>query len=470
MIDDTELCYLPALEVAARIRRQELSPVEVCEAALARVQAIDDRVHAFVTLDADGALAAARAAEAAVSRGDQLGPLHGVPVSVKDLFPTAGLRTTYGSKFFEHYFPDVDTPAATRLRAAGAVILGKTNTPHFGHKDMSDNLVAPATRNPWKLDRTSGGSSGGAAAAVAAGMGPLALGSDGAGSIRIPSALCGIYGLKPSFGRVPYWPNADFWAARSHIGPITRTVRDAAAMLSVMAGADPADPLTIDAPSQDYLAACDGDLRGLRVAWSPDFGYAPVDPEVRHLTAAAAARFTELGSEVKEVNPNWDDPREWHAILYQVSIAARLAGRADERPDWIEPSLAEIIEQGRRVLLADYGAAMLARSQFYEQARRFMARYDLLLCPAMPCGAWPYDGTQAEIDGHPTPSMFDRLQFMYPFNLTGWPAATVPCGFTSEGLPVGLQIVAGWHQDALCLRASAAFEAVQPWAAARPAL
>ncbi|HEY3109973.1 MAG TPA: amidase family protein, partial [Chloroflexota bacterium] len=423
-----------------------------------------------VTLDVERAREAARAAEAALTRGERLGPLHDIPVSIKDLEPTAGLRTTYGSKFFEQNVPDFDGAVAGRLRAAGAIVFGKTNTPHFGHKDMCDNLVMAATRNPWKLDRTSGASSGGAGAAVASGLGPIAHGSDGAGSIRIPSALCGVFGLKPSFGLVPYWPNPDFWAARSHNGPMARTVRDAALMLDAIAGPDPRDPTTIGGPADDHLATCDGGVRGRRVAWSADFGYAAVDPEVRRATEAAAGRFEELGCRVEAVDPGWDDPGPWHAVLYQASIAARNADRAAERPDWIEPSLMELIEGGRRVSSTELARAQLARTTFYEQARRFMEGYDLLLTPQMPCVAWSYQRGPSEIGGRPTPTMFDRLPFTFPFNLTGWPAASVPCGFDSEGLPIALQIVAPWRQDALCLRAAAAFEAIQPWASHRPTL
>jgi len=256
--DTAELSFTPATELARRIRDRELSPVELLDAVLARVEAVDPRVHAFVTLDAERARDAARQAEAAVLAGAEQGLLHGLPVSVKDLDPVAGVRLTFGSRFYEDNVPKRDGTVAERLRAAGAVIFGKTNTPAFGHKDMCDNLLGPATRNPWDLERTSGASSGGAGAAVAAGLGPLAHGSDGAGSIRIPSALCGVFGLKPSYGRVAHWPAADLWGARSHPGPMARTVRDAALLLTAIAGPDPRDPLSIDSPPEDYVAACDG--------------------------------------------------------------------------------------------------------------------------------------------------------------------------------------------------------------------
>src|SRR5262252_2106364 len=271
-METTDLCFTPATELAAMIRRRTLSPVELMDAVLARIEALNPRLNAYLTVDAERAREQAKVAEAAVMRGETLHPLHGLPVSIKDLEPSAGLRCTYGSKFFEHNIADFDGMVTERVKAAGGIVLGKTNTPHYGYKDMCDNLIGPPCRNPWHLERTSGASSGGAASAVAAGLGPLAHGSDGAGSIRIPAALCGVFGLKPSFGRVPYHPNTDYWAARSHIGPMTRTVRDAALLLNVMAGPDLRDPLSMDGPPEDYAAACEGGVRGLRVAWSADLG------------------------------------------------------------------------------------------------------------------------------------------------------------------------------------------------------
>jgi Asp-tRNA(Asn)/Glu-tRNA(Gln) amidotransferase A subunit family amidase len=472
-MDTTELCFTPATELARAIRTRKLSPVEIVEAVLARIEALNPRLNAFLTVNADGARAAARQAEAAVMRGATLGLLHGLPVSIKDLEPSAGLRCTYGSKFFENNLADVDGMVTQRVKTAGGIVLGKTNTSHYGHKDMCDNLIGPPCRNPWKLDRTSGASSGGAGAAVAAGLGPLAHGSDGAGSIRIPSALCGVFGLKPSFGRVPNWPNADIWAARSHNGPMTRTVVDAGLMLRAIAGPDPRDPTSIDSAPEDYVTAVAWPfpaLHGLRVAWSVDFGYAAVDPEVRRLTTAAAERFSEFGCQVEALKPGWDDPREAAATMWYVSYAARLGERYDAQPDWFEPSLAEMIEAGRRVSGVQLGQAMLARTAFYEQVRRVFERYDVLLTPQMPLGAWPVDQAPRDIAGTPTPSMFDRLNFTFPFNLTGQPAASVPCGFTGEGLPVALQIVGRWHADTLVLQAAAALEQAAPWAQVRPAL
>lgn len=473
-MNHTELCFTPATELSRLIDARRLSPVELTDAVLARIEHVNPAVNAYLTVTAERARVEAAASELRAMRGERFGRLDGIPYSLKDLEPTAGVRTTFGSKWFENNLPTEDGTVAARLKATGAVLLGKTNTPNFGYKDMCDNLIAPPTRNPWRLDRTSGASSGGAGAAIAAGLGPLAHGSDGAGSIRIPSALCGIVGLKPSFGRIPYHPNADYWAARSHQGPMTRTVRDAALLLSAMAGPDPCDPLTIDAPPDDYVAACDGDLRGLRVAWSVDFGYAAVDSEVRTIAAAAARRFVDLGCEIEERNPGWDDPTQFHKILYEVNQAARQGDRADERPDWIEPTLMRLIENGRRVSAVEHQKAQLTRSVFYNQARRFFETYDLLLTPQMPSGAWsvepgPDEGPES-IEGRPAKTIFERTPFTVPFNLTGQPAISVPCGFTSEGLPVGLQIVGRWHADSLVLRAAACFEAIRPWAHLRPPL
>ena len=472
-MERTDLCATPATELAAAIRNRQLSPVELTEAVLARIEALNPTLNAFLTVDADGARAAARAAEAAVMRGDALGPLHGIPVSIKDLESTKGLPCTFGAKFYENNIATFDGIVTERVKAAGAIITGKTNTPFYGHKDMTDNLLGEPCRNPWKLDRTPGGSSGGAAAAVAAGMGPLAHGSDGAGSIRIPSALSGVFGIKASFGRVPNWPNPDIWTGRTHQGPITRTVADGALLLQALAGPDPRDPLSIDNRPDDYVAAVAQPfeaLRGLRVAWSEDLGYAAVDPEVRQLTHAAAQRFSDFGCHVEAVDPGWADPREIGGLAWYVSFAARLGEQYRQKPEWFEPSLAAMVEAGLAASGIDYVNTSLKRTLFQAEAQRFFSQYDLLLTPQMPTGAWPVDQPPATIEGKPTPSMFDRLSFTFPFNMTGQPAASVPCGFTSEGLPVALQVVGRWHADTLVLQAAAAFEQAQPWADQWPAL
>jgi Asp-tRNA(Asn)/Glu-tRNA(Gln) amidotransferase A subunit family amidase len=470
----TDLSYTPALELGRLYRAKTLSPMEVTEAALTRIERLNPKLNAYLTVTADHARELARAAEARLVRGQPRGPLDGIPYSIKDLEPTAGIRTTYGSKFFEHNVPAEDGAVASRLRGSGGVLLGKTNTPHFGYKDMCDNLLGPPCKNPWNLGRTSGASSGGAGSAVAAGLGPVAHGSDGSGSIRIPSALCGIFGLKPSLGRVPYWPSADLWNARSHNGPMTRTVRDGALLLQTLAGPDARDPMSIDATPEDYLRACDGDLRGKRVGWSVDLGFAAVDPEVGAITGKATQRFAELGCHVEEAKVDWGNPYDFHRIIYSVSVAARNYERALARPDWFETTLLRMILDGAQVSAIQHQQAHLARTAFAERVRETFERYDLLLTPQMPVAAWPADPGPFEglpdLGGKPAHSIFDRVPFMYPFNLTGQPAANLPCGFTRERLPVGLQVVGRWHRDTDVLRAAACFEALQPWAAARPPL
>lgn len=469
-----DVCWLSANALAAHYRARELSPVEATTAILARIEGLNGHLRAFLTVTAEHALAAARDSEARLLRGEPLSLLDGVPYSLKDLELTAGIRTTFGSKFFEQHVPTADGVVAERLKASGAVLLGKTNTPHIGYKELSDNLLGPPCRNPWNGERTSGGSSAGAATAVAAGLGPLAHGTDGAGSVRIPAAFCGVVGLKPSLGRIPYAPHADPWAATSHVGPLARTVRDAALMLQAMAGPDSRDPLSIDAAPDDYVAACAGELRGLRVAWSPDLGTGLVEPEVAQSAYAAARRFAELGCIVEEPAIDWPDARAAYRTIWDVMIAGRLYERALERPEWIEPTLMQTILRVGRMSAIEHRQALYARSGYYQAVMAFFERYDLLLTPTMPAGAWRHGGGPAEgpatIGGQPVNHLIDRVPCTYPFNITGQPAISLPCGFTADGLPIGLQIVGRWHADSAVLRAAAAFEALAPWSDHKPPL
>jgi Asp-tRNA(Asn)/Glu-tRNA(Gln) amidotransferase A subunit family amidase len=467
-----DLGFTPALELAELIEARELSPVDLTERLLAEIDRLNPSLRAFLTVLHESALGEARAAERRALDGTRLSPMDGVPYTIKDLEVTAGIRTTMGSKWYEDFVPDHDTAVAGRLRASGGVLLGKTNTPAFGYKIKGDNQLGPPCVNPWDTSRTAGGSSSGAAAGVAAGLGPLAHGSDGAGSIRVPASLCGVVGLKPSFARVPDYPSLFYWSAFSHNGPITRTVRDAALMLQMMAGPDRRDPLSLDAVPDDYVAACDGGVDGLRVVVSPDLGYAPVDPEVRELFERAAGAFEELGCVVERRDPGWTDPAPWFKRFYAVVHAAHHAERARERPDWTEPSMLALIEEGEGLSAVQHDRDNMARSEFYDEARLFFEDYDLMLTPTMPTVAWPAANEPAEypqeVDGVPTPHTLDHVPFMFPFNITGQPAISVPCGFNSEGLPVGLQITGRWHEDSVVLRAAAAFEAARPWADRRP--
>jgi aspartyl-tRNA(Asn)/glutamyl-tRNA(Gln) amidotransferase subunit A len=469
-MDAIELCYLPAMELRAAIRAKQVSPVEVVDAVLTRLERLNPRLNAYCTVTAAAARAAAKEAEAAVMRGDRLGTLHGIPVSIKDLVATRGVRTTHGSKLYEEFIPDEDAPVVERLKRAGAIILGKTNTPEFGHKAITDNLLFGPSRNPWSLEHTPGGSSGGAAAAVAAGLGPLAVGTDAGGSIRIPSSCCGTFGLKPTLGLVPYAPIFGGLETLSHMGPMTRTVRDAALMLNSMVGADPRDLSSLPTAGTDDLAVLDQGIQGLRVAWSPDWGYAAVDPQVRQIAAAAAMRFTELGCHVEEAHPGSPDPAETYQILTTASRAARVADRWPAERDRFDPSLVVQIEAGMRWSAVDFVKAANVRRTLNDVFVRFFTRYDLLLTPTMSAPPPPLKvEAHEEIAGRKV-TRLGWLAFTFPLSLIGYPAASVPCGWTREGLPVGLQIVAPRLADALVLRAAAAFEAMAPWSHRLPPL
>ena len=468
-----DLCFLSALQLRSHYQRRELSPVETLGAVLARIERVDPDLNAFVTVTSARATQQARAAEVAYRDGTA-GPLAGIPVSIKDLTPTNGIRTTMGSVLHHDWIPDFDAPVVERLYGAGAVLLGKTNTPEYGWKGETSNRVAGTTHNPWRHGRTPGGSSGGAAAAVAAGLGALAQGTDGAGSIRIPGSFCGIFGLKPSFGLVPQYP-ASAVELLSHVGPMARTVSDAALMLSVMAGADDRDPLSWSEP-RDYLTELEDGRRRqrapARVAWSPDLGTpVTVDPEVADLTAAAARRFAELGYQVEEATPDVNDPWDLINAMWNTGEGAVHGERFAEVRDQLDPGLAAAVESAADVSGMQLAMAMRGRHAYYHRMRAFMEDYELLLTPTMPLAAFPAGlDRPSGIGGTALPAGLSWTPFTYPFNITGQPAATVPCGFTGEGLPVGLQIVGRRRADLTVLAAAVAFEAAHPWAGRRPPL
>jgi aspartyl-tRNA(Asn)/glutamyl-tRNA(Gln) amidotransferase subunit A len=464
-----DLCWLSALELAAQIRAKKISPVEVVDAVLARIERMNPTLNAFCTLTADEARDAAQAAEVSVMTGEELGPLHGVPVSIKDLLFTRRLLTTGGSRLFADHVPEEDAVSVERLKGAGAIILGKTNTAEFGHKAVTDNPLFGITRNPWSPSLTPGGSSGGSAAAVAAGMGPLALGTDDGGSIRIPASFCGIYGLKPSFGRVPRGAGFPGWETLSHTGPMTRTVRDAALVLDALAGPDDRDRFSLPADTgPSYLESCEGGLAGLSVAWSADLGHATVDPEVAEICAKAAEDFEALGCHVEVVTPGWDDPEEIFRAIAPAEIYSAWGDRLEDGADRLDRSLVALLKYGEGITARQYLAATARRQAFWTEVQRFLARFDLLLTPTVAVPAFPVARPAVkEIDGRPV-SPLGWIPFCFPFNLTGQPAASVPVGFTSAGLPVGLQIVGRRFADRTVLAASAAFEAAHPWAARRP--
>jgi aspartyl-tRNA(Asn)/glutamyl-tRNA(Gln) amidotransferase subunit A len=468
-----DVCFMPATALAAVIRAKKVSPVELVNAIYARIHETNPRINAFCTLTEEQAHRAAKEAETAVMRGDRLGALHGVPVSIKDLFLTRGVRTMYGSRIRENYVPEEDAPAVAKLLAAGAILIGKTTTPEFGFKGVTDSPLTGITRNPWNLSKTCGGSSGGAGAAVAAGLGPIAIGSDGAGSIRIPSSFNGIFGLKPSLGRVANYPSSPV-PFLVHAGPMARTVHDAALLLNVIAGPDERDLLSLPADATDYLAACEGGVRGLRVAWSPTLGYAKVDPEVASMTEAAAKAFeSSLGCKIEAADPGFESPWGSLSVLWTMSYALRLRTFLPEWESRMDPDLVMLIKGVGRLGPTEYGEAFAKRSVLWDMTRKFFDRFDLLLTPTLPVPA--FEAGRPNPDGMPVPAgsllpFSEWLPFTYPWNITGQPAASVPCGFTREGLPVGLQIVGRRFADATVLRAAAAFEQVRPWTDKRPTL
>lgn len=469
MMDDIELCFMPAVEAAARIRAKELSPVELMASVLARIERLEPRINAFSALAAEAAMDGAKAAEAAVATGDTQGPLHGLPVTIKDLTPLAGFPLEAGSYIKAGNIAATDAPFVTRLKNAGAIPLGKTTTSEFGWSGVSRSPLTGITHNPWKRGYNAGASSAGAGAGAAAGFGPLHQGSDGAGSVRMPAHFCGIYGLKPSFGRIPRVPvsNAD---QTSHDGSMTRTVADSALMLSVMAGAHPLDHYSLAGPAADYPALLDGGVEGLRVAYSPDLGHARVDGEVASLVAEAVGVFESMGAHVTEVTPDWAAPGpELSRFFWPV----RLLGLLPELAQWearMDPGLVACIRSAGNPTVIEYMEMRERKLDYVAAVHDWFGDWDLLLTPAASVAAFPAERLQPEDWPQDDWDWMMWAEFSYPFNFAHNPAASIPCGFTDAGLPVGLQIVGRRLDDAGVLRASAAFEAARPWADKRPPL
>ena len=454
-----EIAFSSAAELTGRYRAGTLSPVEVAQALLVRLDALQPRFNAFCLIDRDGALAAARASEARWRASAPASPLDGVPATIKDLMLMRGLPTRRGSHLTEDVPDSEDTPAVARLKEAGAVILGKTTTPEFGWIAVGDSPLTGITRNPWNPARTPGGSSAGAAVAAAAGIGVLNLGSDGAGSIRVPSCFSGVFGLKPTFGLVPAYPPSPM-GLLSHHGPLTRTVADAAAMLNILARPDPRDPYSLPARDDDFGVALEDGVKGWRIAYSPDLGYAKVDPEIATAVAAAANQFEALGAHVEEVGRMFDSPREALLTLWGAGAARIVAGIPANKLAQCDPGFIAVCEVGATIGAVDYLGADLVRNALGRTMGAFHETYDLLLTPMTPVPALPV-GEDLNDPANET-HWVDWSPFSYPFNMTRQPAASIPCGLTSSGLPIGLQIVGKLYDDARVLRAARAFEATQP--------
>jgi aspartyl-tRNA(Asn)/glutamyl-tRNA(Gln) amidotransferase subunit A len=464
-----ELATSTAVELRRLIATKAVTPVEVMAATIARAEALNPIVNAICTPTFEAAMGQARAAEQAVMKGAATGHLHGVPITLKDLSFTKGVRTMGGSNLFRDRVPPSDHVHVERLRAAGAISIGKTAVPELGWKGTSQSPVTGITHNPWRIGMNAGGSSAGAAVCAALNIGALHQGSDGAGSIRMPAAFCGVYGFKPSFGRVPYHPQPNNGLI-SHVGPLTWTVADAALMLNAFAGVEPRDMWSLEAPAADYLSGLDAGIAGLKVAYSPDLGYLRVDAEVAEAVQSAVSAFTDLGFHVDEVKPGWDDPIDMEHCLFASAFAGMLGGVIDEREHELDPGLVAIARHGLSYSAADYCRAQGERLLFYDRVHAFFERYDLLVTPSLSVSAFP---AERLIPEHWPQHPWDWLRwagFSYPFNLTGQPAATCPCGFTPSGLPVGLQIVGRRLADMTVLQASRAFEQARPWDARRPQL
>jgi amidase len=471
-MSDEELCFKQAAELVGLVRRRKVSPLEITRAVLTRIEKVNPPLTAYCTVAAEQALAAARRATAAVGkRGATLGPLHGVPVSIKDLTPTKGIRTTWGSKIFEHHVPDADGLVVERLKAAGAIVIGKTNTPEFGAGANTFNAVFGPSRNPWNPKLTCGGSTGGGAIALATGLGPLAQGSDLGGSLRVPAAFCGVVGFRTSPGCVPVWPNANAWDSYSVQGPMARTVSDAALMLSVIAGPDPRVPISYPVDPRALLTAVKRpSVRGLRIAWGGDLGITPLDHEVRRVTEATVAVFRRLGARVETGHPDFGDAAEIVRTSRGLAMVTRQEANLAKWRSVMQENLVKNTEQGLALTASEIARGDRLRTDLFHRVRQFMERYDLILTPTAPVPPFPLEMRSGpeEINGVRMTNYIQWALLTYAFTVINAPAISVPAGFTRDGLPVGLQIAGHWRDEVTVLRAAAAFEAAAPWAHVRP--
>lgn len=471
---DDSLAFMPATELAAAIRARQVSPVEVTRASLDRIIRSQPVLNAFITVAEEGAMARAREAEAAVMRGDELGPLHGVPVAVKDLVPTEGIRTTWGSMIFKDHIPDADAVVVARLKQAGAIIVGKTTTPEFGQQCLTEAPLFGRTRNAWRGDRTSGGSSGGSAVAVAAGLVPLAVATDGGGSTRIPAACNGIVGFKQGLGVVPQEYAQDGFGNISYITPMSRTVADTALMLSVMAGPDPRDPLSTGRPAWDFVHAAspDGDLAGLRVAWRPRLGNAAVASSVLSACEAAVGALAELGASVSELTTPFENPESVWFVNNGSYRRAQFGHHLEQHRAIMCPTFVRQMDRVASYSAAELYEAIFARTRLYRQVQAWFDTADIVAMPTLSRPALPIDQDffgPIEIDNQSVENIRAAwYPYTMPFNLTGNPAISLPCGFDAACMPLAIQLIARPGEDERLLRVAALFEQAQPWSGRTP--
>ena len=455
----SELCFLTARELGRRIRGKEVSCVEVMEAHLAQIDRVNPQVNAIVTYLPERGLEGARAADEAIAKGADIGPLHGLPIAHKDIVPTKGIRTTWGSPIYADHVPDVDGLIVERLRAAGAITIGKTNTPEFAAGSQTFNPVFGETLNPYDLSKTCGGSSGGAAVSLACGMLPIADGSDLGGSLRNPGNFNNVVGLRTSPGRVPVWPRATGWWGLSVQGPMARNVADAALVLSAIAGPDARSPIALGEPGEGFARPLERDFSGVRIAWSPDLGGLPVDARVTRALESQRHVFSDLGCVVTEGQPDFSGADEvfmtWRAWNYEIAHGRELA----EHRDKIKDTVIWNTEQGQQLSGPDVGRAEVLHTQLYHRVREFMEDHEYLVCPVNQVP--PFDVKQpyiTEINGVKLDTYLDWMRSCFYISVTGHPAISVPCGFTEEGLPVGIQIVGRHQADFSVLQLAHAFE------------
>ena len=462
----TDLNWIAATKFHKLYSKRKISPVEVAKASLAQMAKHESTINAMSLIDEKATLKQAHASERRWKKGEAFGPLDGVPLLIKDILVTKGQPNLRGSKTIN---PDQnwleDAPSVARLREAGCMFLGRTTTPEFGWKGVTDSLLTGITRNPWDVSKTPGGSSGGSSAGLAAGYAPLALGTDGGGSIRIPAGFTGTFGLKPSFGRVPAYPLSPFGTV-AHVGPMTRNVMDAALMMNEITKPDSRDWHSLPYDNADYTAKLEKGVKGMTIAYSPTLGYVNVDPEVTKLVKNAVKVLRELGAKIVEIDPGFEDPAAMFRILWWAGVRAALGGLPKEKLAMVEPALADVLEQSRSITVEQIQQATMQRGALGAKMRAFMEKYDALLTPTLPIPAFEAGKLQpADPDNHG--KWVNWTPFTFPFNLTQQPAASVPCGFTKAGLPVGLHVVGRMFEDARVLRICAAYEGAVDFARAQ---
>ena len=465
-----DLAFMSAVELAQSIREKKISSLEATENFFRRIDKLDSQLNSYLTLCQDQALADACAADSAVQSGSDLGPLHGVPISIKDLELTKGVTTTMGSAWFRDRVPDMDSIVVERVKASGAIILGKTNTPEFGLSGTTENRLGEPCRNPWNTERTPGGSSGGAAAALAAGLCSLSMGSDGGGSIRIPASFTGLFGIKPTQGRVPRYGGYGQPAANhfSQSGPIARTVADSALLLQVVAGPDSRDVTSIRQPAPDFSAGLAKGVKGMRLAWSSDYGYAAVDPEVVQVTERVAKLFADMGAKVEDANLKLDDPFDTFWNIFATASYTSYGHMFDDRRKELTDYGVKAMEHGRTVTGADLSRAIYDVDRLGRQMEEFFDDFDLLISPTMAVPAFTIEQRPSVIGGREVDPDWGFVPFTYLINITGQTAASVPCGYSADGMPIGLHIIGPRGSEARVLQACAALEQAQPWAGERP--